>query len=237
MPQTVIPMKDTLRNAAGLVVVLILIFVSVRYLGSDELRAYVESAGIWAPLLLVFAKASTIIIAPLGGSPLYPLAGTLFGFWKGLFLVLIGDALGSTVSFWIGRTFGQGVVEKLLGKDGIFKSILNNMGTVRGFAITRTLLLTMQDLIAYAAGLSKLPFLPFITIHSAVGVIPAAILTSLGSTLIEGSTLSIGGIFAVLGVLGALSMLGYIKLFPEALAQNKAGAETHAEEPPDKTRV
>ena len=204
--------KELLVNISVLVVALGSIYIALKVWGPDEMRAWIESAGIWAPLAFVAAKTSTIVFAPLNGSFLYPLAGTLFGFWKGLALVVIGDALGGTIAFWISRRFGRTIVERMLGSDsGLLRHILDTIGTVRGFFITRLLLITAQDILAYAAGLTRLPFIPFIVIHTSIGLIPAAIMTALGHSLLaHPSAGGIGLIFLGSSVVGIVSVIGFM---------------------------
>ena len=179
--------KDTLINVAILVLTLLSLVVLVQLFGGETLQQYVEAAGPWAPLAMVIAKASTMVIAPLSGSLLYPLSGTLFGFWWGLVFVLLGDALGGTISFWISRLWGRALAERILGADSQFlNKALEMMGSIKGFLITRAFLAPMPEVATYAAGLTKLPFIPFLLIHMMVGVFPATLLTGVGSLILEG---------------------------------------------------
>jgi uncharacterized membrane protein YdjX (TVP38/TMEM64 family) len=213
MPRENVLKKDALTNLAILVVALGSLYLAFTVWEPDEVRGWIESAGLWAPLALVAMKTSTIVFAPLAGGFLYPIAGGLFGFWNALGLLILGDAIGGTIAFWISRVYGRGIAEKFLGGDdnSLFSNILGTMGTVRGFFITRLLLMQAQDITAYAAGLTRLPFLPFLTIHVVVGSIPTIILTALGSVLLESpSAGSLGLILAGSSVVGVISFLGYV---------------------------
>ncbi len=186
-----------------------LLFVS-KFLGADTLRAWVEAAGVWAPVAFVLAKASTIVIAPLAGSFLYPLGGASFGLTNGIALAALGDALGSSIAFFISRKFGRPLAEKFLGgESGMLAQVLAMMGTVRGFFVTRLILITAHDLLAYAAGLTKLPYLPFILIQVGISLIPTAILTGLGNSLFEGSGVTTGVLLTGMMVVGVASSLAF----------------------------
>ena len=206
--------KDTLVNGGILLGTIISLILIVHTVGDDNLRAYVENAGAWGWAALILAKASTMVFAPLSGALLYPLAGTLFGFWPGLLLVLIGDALGGTISFYISRAWGRRLVERMLGDDaGLLNRALSLMGSVRGFVVARALLAPMPELATYAAGLTRIRFLPFLAIHLTIGLIPQALLTGLGSLIIERThpfvmLLMLGGI----SIFGAISILGFMYL-------------------------
>ena len=207
--------KDTLVNASLLIGTIISLILAIHFLGGDTLKHYVEMAGPWAWVALILAKASTMVFAPLSGALLYPLAGTLFGFWKGLILVMLGDALGGAISFYISRKWGRTLVEKMLGNDaGLLTKVLTVMGSTRGFIVARTLLAPMPEVATYAAGLTAIPFLPFLVIHLTVGLIPEALLTGLGALLITNTSpllmlLIVGGSSAF----GAVSILGFMYFF------------------------
>lgn len=163
------------------------IFALFQYFDLADVRSTIESAGIWAPLVLIAAKASTIVIAPLGGSPLYPLAGALFGFWYGTLLLIIGDAIGGAIAFYISRMFGRQVAEKFIGNEKTFLSqALGMMGTTKGFLIARFCFMPIPELTAYGAGLTRLHFLPFIVIHASLGAIPALVFAKAGALIANG---------------------------------------------------
>ncbi len=204
------PRHDIWVNAVVFFVALGSLFFVSRVLGPDTLRSWVEAAGVFAPLAFVLAKASTIVIAPLAGSFLYPLAGASFGLTKGILLGVIGDTLGSTIAFFISRRFGRPLAEKFLGNDsGMLGQVLTMIGTVRGFFAARFILITAHDLLAYAAGLTRLPFMPFILIQVGASIIPTAILTGLGSSLFGDSGISFGWVFGAMMGIGVFSSLAF----------------------------
>lgn len=218
--------KDVLWNVAFFLLTLGGLVLIVKTWGNDSLQQWVTSAGPWGPIVLVGAKASTIVFAPLSGALIYPLAGALFGFWKGLALSVLGDAIGGAIAFQLSRRFGQRIVERMVGDEGLLAKILAMMGTVRGFLITRLLLITAQDIVAYAAGLTKLPFLPFIIIHVGVSIVPTVLLTASGSLLLEGSVLNLGLIFFAMSLVGGVSMFLFLQYAGfDILEQNKRDAD------------
>jgi len=143
--ETGVSKGQLISSLVGITVVLGGIYALFAYFGITNVQETIQHAGIWAPLVLVLAKASTIIIAPLSGSPIYPLAGALFGFWEGTALLMAGDILGGIVAFYISRFFGRTVVEKMIGGDEKFLSrALRMMGStkdssLRGSALRRCL--------------------------------------------------------------------------------------------------
>lgn len=182
--ETGISKRQVITSLASLTLVFGGLYALFHYFGISEVQETVQSAGLLAPLVLVLAKASTLIFAPLGGSPLYPLAGALFGFWKGAALLVLGDALGAVVCFYISRIFGRHLVEKMIGDDQKFLSRARRMmATTKGFLIARVCFMPAPEISAYAAGLTHISFIRFFPIQIAVGLIPTAILAGVGSVL------------------------------------------------------
>src|SRR3989338_384441 len=206
--ETGVSKKQLLTSLVSLTVILGGIYVLLRYFGLTEVQETIKRAGFWAPLALILAKASTVVIAPLGGSPLYPLAGALFGFWKGVGLLVIGDALGGIIAFYLSRIFGRHLVEKFLGDDQKFLArALKMMGTVKGFLVARVCFMPAPEVVAYGAGLTRISFIPFFLIYVPIGLIPTMALAGLGSALTLGlwwvlpAALAAGDILIPLGLL------------------------------------
>jgi len=212
--ETGVSKKQLLTSLVSLTVILGGIYILFKYFGITEVQETIERAGIWAPLVLVLAKASTIVLAPLGGAPLYPLAGALFGFWKGTGLLFLGDMFGGMVAFFLSRIFGRHLVEKLLGDDTKFLArALKMMGTLKGFFIARLCFLPVPEVVSYGAGLTRIGKNPFFLIYAPIEIIPIMALASIGSLLTLGmwwvlpAALVAGSILVPLGFLLFRSML------------------------------
>jgi uncharacterized membrane protein YdjX (TVP38/TMEM64 family) len=182
--ETGVTKKQLIISLGSIVLVLGGLYAVFAYFGITNVQETIDDAGIWAPLVLILAKASTIIIAPLSGSPLYPLAGALFGFWEGALYLILGDMIGGVVAFWISRILGRSIVEKMIGGDGKFLSrALKMMGTIKGFLVARICFAPLPEVVAYGAGLTRINFLVFLIIFVAVGIPPILVLAGLGSIL------------------------------------------------------
>lgn len=215
--------KDLVFSIVGLIVIFGGLYLFFRVFDVDTVRAYIENAGVWAPLILVAAKASTIIFVPLSGSPLYPIGGALFGFWKAFFLLFTGDMIGGAVAFFISRYFGRALALRLIGSQtNLVSQALTMMGTVRGFLLARLCFISFPEIPAYAGGLSKIPFLPFILIYSIIGAIPTALVTGLGSLLTgENNSLIFSGVFVAGAIVSGVSIYYFTALL-------KRGVDTAA---------
>lgn len=188
-------------HAFGLLMLLALMLVVLWYFDIEKIQVFVAQAGVWGPLVFILAKASTIVVAPISGSAIYPLAGAIFGFWKGFLYIFIGDALGSTIAFYISRIFGKKVTERFLG-GGDFKYIgyiLEYLNSWRGLIEARIFFAALPEAVAYAAGLSKLPFWKFFVVQTTISIVPIAILVYFGSLLQISNNPIIVGLVLLLG--------------------------------------
>lgn len=216
-------LRSFAANIGWLVLVLGLLYVTVTYLGADDIRARVESLGVWAPLILIVAKASTLVFAPLGGAPLYPVAGALFGPVYGFFYVFVGDLIGSSLCFFISRKYGRKVMRFFVSDSGmpVVERLLTHLGTTRGFIQTRLLFIGFPEAVSYATGLTKLPYWIFISINSVVYIIPNFLLVWLGSAVVS---LTPAYTALYMGGITLLAMVGVAVLFFRMKdAENTAG--------------
>lgn len=160
--------KGKIIEIIWLVVVVALFVVSIKMIRSGALQESIASFGIFAPLIIILLKASTLVIAPLGGTPLYVIAGALFGVFKGFFISFAGDVLGSISCFYISKKWGSKIVRYLAGENFFIQiqKIVGLLQNTKSFIKARLAFFTIPELFAYSAGLSNVSFLKFIFIHS-----------------------------------------------------------------------
>jgi uncharacterized membrane protein YdjX (TVP38/TMEM64 family) len=194
------------------VVLLIIAALSVAsfFIDLESVQETIRNSGPLAPILYILIKSSTVIFAPLSGTALYILSVPVFGFWYGLLYSFLGDLLGAIVSFYISRIFGRPIVKYFTGKKNMIyiEKSLQIMSTTKGFFVLRLGTLTMPEVASYAAGLTKIKFLPFILIHMGVDIIPIVVMTLPGLLIQEGVTLPFIGIIIAVGVLVTVVNLG-----------------------------
>lgn len=157
-------------------------------IGIESLRESVTDAGWYAIALVVLLKATTIVVAPLGGSIIYPVAGAAYGFWPGLGLTLFGDALGSTIAFFLSRLFGRSILRffTAASQASTIDAVLVELSDKAKFAKARVYFAGFMDLFAYAAGLTRIPYWYFIIVHIVVHAPVAALYVLFGEVLVSG---------------------------------------------------
>lgn len=165
----------------GLFTILFLIFLTT-VIKQEDLKAFILQSGVWAPVVFMLAKVSTIIIAPLSGAFIYPLAGILFGTKVGLTYVVIADFIGYSTAFFISRMLGRSKVEKFFeqSEKGTLYKIVDIVSTPKGFFTACFLFFPVPELLAYGGGLSKLPYKYFVSILMPLSILGSLVLVSLG---------------------------------------------------------
>lgn len=145
-----------------LLVLLLLAGVSLALLYRDRfdievLDAWIQDAGIWAPLLfmLVYALAAVLF---LPGSVLTLAGGALFGPLYGTLYNLTGATIGAGLAFLISRYLASEWVEKK--SSGRLKQLIDGVGSEgwRFVAFTRLVPLFPFNLLNYALGLTPIRF-------------------------------------------------------------------------------
>lgn len=206
----------------GIVGILCLFAFLVSFLDAEKLQEWVVRSGVWAPVTFVLLKTTTIVVAPISGALLYPLVGLLFGFWEGMIYVGIGDFLGYSIAFFIGRMFGEKIVGHLVTQEGtgLLSRIVAHMSTTKGFLQMCLTFFYAPELLAYGAGLSRLPYWKFILILWPGSIAGTSLLVAFGSSFNLTQTDSLFITFGM-PILGGILMLTGGWFFIRSLKQRE----------------
>lgn len=160
---------------------------AIQTVGLDSLRAAIDSAGPFAPLLYIGIKAVTYVFAPLTSGPIQLGSGILFGLWEGVVYTLIGEVIGGTVAFLIARRWGRAAVRRFVGEDGLKRvdSFYHHVGKWRSLVYARLFLFGIYDFLSYAAGLTPIRVRTYILISTVVGFFPTLAAVLLGTLITE----------------------------------------------------
>jgi uncharacterized membrane protein YdjX (TVP38/TMEM64 family) len=173
-------------------------------IGPERLQQMVEDAGPFAPVAYILLRALTYIFAPLTTGPIQFASGALFGIWEGILYSIIGETLGGSINFWIGRRLGRPVVLRIAGEQGLKKAeeYYHLVGEWRGLAIARVVLFAMWDFLSYVIGFTPVKYVHYLWVSLIVGLIPTSAAVFLGSQLGgENQALLMAGIIALCVVL------------------------------------
>jgi uncharacterized membrane protein YdjX (TVP38/TMEM64 family) len=197
-------MQQKIGKILELTLVILLIAGAIWFVdrfGIERVRANVSQLGIWAPLILVLLRLTSIIVPVLPGTAYALLAGALLGFGQGLTVVLIADFLACNTNFFIARRYGRRAVQRLVGKKYMRKLNRWSRKYLAGnfFLMTGALMTSFFDYICYALGLSRITWQRFVSALMVSLAIVKPPVVAAGAGLIEGEKLLIAG--AAIGML------------------------------------
>lgn len=185
------------------------------------LQSWVDDAGVIAPVvfMLIYAMAAIFF---LPGSVLTLAGGALFGPVYGTFYNLTGATIGAALSFLISRYLSSDFVEKKSG--GKIKQLINGVEKEgwRFVAFVRLVPLFPFNLLNYALGLTKIPFIQYL-IATYLFMLPGAFAyTYLGYVGREAAS---GGDGLITKVLIALALLAVVAFLPRLIKSIKNSDE------------
>lgn len=155
------------------------------FLSPRRLRLFIESSGSYAWIVFIAVQAFQVVFAPVPGEVTGFVGGYLFGYVRGTIFSTIGLTLGSVLAFAIARTFGLGIVERVVKKEYIHK--FNEFVTHKGLYISYVLFLLPgfpKDSLCYLLGLTRMRFLDFL-IMTVLARLPGTVILTLQGTAVK----------------------------------------------------
>jgi len=179
------------RPSAGVIVLVIVVAVAVGVLGfllaprfhRDLIAGWVRGAGAWGPFVLLAVQAGQILLAPIPGFFVPVLAGLFYGPIGGSLITMAGSLLGSAAAYWIGRSGGRPVAERLVGEESVRKAQSLFAGK-RWIALVPLLLFPFSpaDALCFVAGIIGMDPKRFL-FAVALGRLPKDALVATGAAL------------------------------------------------------
>jgi uncharacterized membrane protein YdjX (TVP38/TMEM64 family) len=128
-------------------------------------------------LAFIISISISIVIAMLGVVPSVFITGAnilFFGFWNGMFISFLGEAVGAGIAFLLYRKGFKKIVKNKLDNYPAVKKLVNAEGKDAFFLVLglRLIPFVPSGLITFAAAVGRINFLNFITSSSA-GKLPA----------------------------------------------------------------
>jgi uncharacterized membrane protein YdjX (TVP38/TMEM64 family) len=148
--------------------------------------AYLQSYGLWGPLVLAFAQLIQVIVAFIPGHVFLIAGGYVYGFVPGFILNMTAIVLASQLGFALARWFGRPVVERLVDENTLDRWY--RLGEKQGFlffTIAFVLPVFPSDAMNFVGGLTGISGARFLA-ASFLGRLPGAImLTMIGAYGLE----------------------------------------------------
>ena len=179
------------RPSAGLILLALAIvgaivvagFVLAPYFQRERIEGWVRGAGAWGPFVLLAVQAMQIVLAPIPGFFVPVLAGLFYGPVVGPLITMAGSILGSAAAFWIGRSGGRPVAERLVGTEPVQKA-QNLFAGKRWIALVPLFLFPFSpaDALCFVAGIIGMDAKRFM-LAVALGRLPKDALVAAGAAL------------------------------------------------------
>jgi len=169
------------------VIVLAIVFLVKRYpnllaifLDQQKIRTFVISHGVRAPIILIGLQVLQIIVAPIPGHIIGFAGGYLFGALRGILYCMIGVVLGATITFWIGRIFGRGLLQMFISHENMnrFDRYVLMKGPFIIFVLLLIPITPLGDILFYLSGLTAMPFFIFL-IMAVIARTPSNVINNL----------------------------------------------------------
>jgi uncharacterized membrane protein YdjX (TVP38/TMEM64 family) len=153
--------------------------------------AYLQSYGVWGPVVLAFAQLVQVIVAFIPGHVFLIAGGYVYDFVPGFILNMTAIVLASQLGFALARWFGRPLVERLVDENTLDRWY--RLGEKQGFlffTIAFVLPVFPSDAMNFVGGLTGISGTRFLA-ASFLGRLPSAImLTMIGAYGLEFSTLT-----------------------------------------------
>lgn len=161
-------------------------------------RDYLLDFGIWAPVVSSALMVFQALLAPIPAFVVTFTNGLLFGWFWGAVLSWSSAMLGAVLCFWIARSLGRPVVEKLVGgtKSLEVSDLFFARYGDRAILISRLLPFVSFDIISYGAGLTPVSFWRFL-VATGIGQLPATVLYSYLGQNLTGSVKVLFWVFSI----------------------------------------
>ena len=149
----------------------------------DSLAIWIDSAGIWGPIVFMLLNTAQVLLAIIPGGPFEVAAGALFGPWIGTLMCDVAMTTGGMITFFFARKFGMKFIELFIDKKEIesVKFLHSNPKYTTLLFLFFLLPGTPKDVMCYLVGLTDIKWTTWLFINF-VGRFPAILLSALGGS-------------------------------------------------------
>jgi uncharacterized membrane protein YdjX (TVP38/TMEM64 family) len=150
-------------------------------LNKERIRAVMNGAGSWGPLLFIMFQAFQVIIM-IWPVPLEIAGGFMFGLPLGLLYSTLGLALGSMLAFMLAHWLEKRLISRVVPPERLkrFRRLMKREGTLTAFFIF-LIPGVPKDFVCYLLGLTRMN-LVFFLVAVTLARLPNTILLSLQGT-------------------------------------------------------
>ena len=142
----------------------IMMAFALQTIGLENAQTFIQNTGILAPIVFIALCAGSLIIAPLSGSSLFVVGGTLFDKDNAFLLSYIATLIGCSANFWISRKLGRKVAQRFIGKANLdeLDKFIQKFKSHRSILYMIIIMPISQDIVSYAIGLTRIKYTHFL---------------------------------------------------------------------------
>lgn len=179
--------------------------MGLRFLESSEQMA--EWALPVAALIGVLLLAADVFL-PVPSSMIMVANGTLFGFWGGAALSIVGGIAAALIGYWMGK-YGKGLLQRWFRPEdfAVGDRFFARWG-ISSVIVSRPVPL-IAETISVAAGAAEMGWKKLL-LGALMGTVPTAIAYAWAGTRLESDNAGILAFLAVVGVAGIFVITGFI---------------------------
>ncbi|MBN1645774.1 TVP38/TMEM64 family protein [Candidatus Woesearchaeota archaeon] len=196
--------------AAALIILIIYFVINFKqfFTNPQEIRATLESYGVWAPIIFLFIEAIQVVAAPIPGALVTIAGGFAFGLVFGSILSICGVLLGISILFFLGKKLGRPFVEIFVDeeKQSKYDRIIEKRG-IWALMIAQFIPLLSNDAWWFVAGLTRMRYRQLFVVALIVTGIKAPTYAFVGNSLNELNVLPLA---LLLTLLLALSIFAFL---------------------------
>ncbi|MEM1392531.1 MAG: VTT domain-containing protein [Cyanobacteria bacterium P01_H01_bin.150] len=161
--------------------------LALQTIGLDNAQMFIEETGVWAPIVFIILCAVSLIVAPLSGSSLFVVGGTLFGKHDAFLFSYIASIIGCSTNFWISRKLGRKVAQRFIGKANLeeLDKFIGKLKSSRSILYMILIMPFSQDIVSYAIGLTRIKYTHFLIALILSSTIVIGGYVYIGSSLLE----------------------------------------------------
>lgn len=180
-------LQKILLAISFVVIFYLILALALQTIGLDNAQLLVKQTGVWAPIVFVALCAASLIVAPLSGSSLFVVGGTLFGQHNAFLLSYIASLIGCSANFWISRKLGRNVAQRFIGKANLeeLDKFIHKLKGSRSILYMVIIMPFSQDIVSYAIGLTKIKYTYFLIALILSSTIVIAGYVYIGSSVLE----------------------------------------------------
>ncbi|MBE7027637.1 MAG: TVP38/TMEM64 family protein [Ruminococcaceae bacterium] len=210
--------KRTYNLISFFVFILVILILSViafelikSYRHPELFKEYIEGFGIWGFFIMLFIQITQVVVAFIPGEAIEFVAGTIYGWFGGLIICLVGIAIGQLVIFKAVGFFGKRLVERAAGSKIMNKyKFLHDEKRLKAVIFFLFFIPgTPKDLITYIVPLTKIKLRDFIIINLFARLPSVISSTCAGNAFADKAILKLFVIYGIVIIFSAIGLLIY----------------------------